>query len=123
MQHVAILGASNKPARYSHKAQLRLTENGHTIYPVSNHEIEILGVKCFASLRDIKQKIDTVTVYLNPENLLAVADDLLVLMPRRVIFNPGSESLSVMTRLDEAGIAVQTACTLVLLATDQFDQD
>ena len=123
MEHVAILGASNNPSRYSYKAQRKLKEHGHTIYPVSLHDDKIQGVTSYSSLRDIDQTIDTVTVYINPAHLELVVDDILVLHPRRVIFNPGSESETEIKRLEAAGINVEAACTLVLLATNQFEED
>ncbi len=123
MEHVAILGASNKSTRYAHRAQIQLNELGYPIFPVSTNEDEILGEKCFRSLREIDDDIDTVTIYLNPKNLTNVVDDLIAAKPRRAIFNPGSESLSIMRELEKAGINVQSACTLVLLSTGQFDQD
>lgn len=123
MEHVAILGASSKQSRYAYRAQQQLAAMGYTVSPVSNHEEEVLGESCFRSLCDIESQIDTVTIYLNPLNLAHVVGDLLASKPRRAIFNPGSESLSIMRDLEAAGIEVQSACTLVLLSTGQFDQD
>ena len=121
MEKVAILGASNNPSRYSYKAQVQLQKLGHFVYPVSLHNDKILGVTSYRSLQDIDHKIDTVTVYINPDHLRHTIDDILALQPRRVIFNPGSESTEEMDQLEKAGITVQTACTLVLLSTNQFE--
>ena len=120
MEHVAILGASNNPSRYSYKSQIQLRKHGHTVYPVSLHDEEILGIKSYHSLREINKEIDSITVYINSQHVHQVIDDILGSQPRRVIFNPGSESREEMGLLQEAGITVETACTLVLLATDQF---
>jgi len=123
MEHVVILGASNNSSRYSYKAQVKLVEQGHTVYPVSIKDDSILGIPSHRSLEDIEHTIDTVTVYINPAHLHQVIEDILNLDPKRVIFNPGSESMEEMTQLEKAGITVQTACTLVLLATDQFEEN
>ncbi len=121
MEKVAILGASNNPSRYSYKAQIQLAKHEHIVYPVSLHNDKILNTKSYRSLKDIDHKIDTVTVYINPVHLRHTIDDILALHPRRVIFNPGSESTEEMGQLKKAGITVQTACTLVLLSTNQFE--
>ncbi len=121
MEHVAILGASNNLSRYSYKAQNKLVENGHVVYPISLKENEVLGVKSFSSLKDIDQEIDTITVYINPAHFDKVVDDIIALKPRRAIFNPGSESPEGMELLEKAGISTEAACTLVLLATNQFE--
>ena len=69
MSNVAILGASEKEERYSHKAQKMLVEEGHTVFPVSPHGKEILGVPGFRNLTEINATIDTITVYINPSRL------------------------------------------------------
>ena len=121
MEHVAILGASNNPSRYSYKAQNKLVENGHIVYPISLKEERILGVKCYSSLQEIDHVIDTITIYINPLHFHKVVDEIITLKPRRAIFNPGSESPDEMKRLEKAGISTEAACTLVLLATNQFE--
>lgn len=123
MEHVAILGASNNESRYSYKAQVKLIEQGHTVYPISIKDDTILGIPAYRSIKDIDHAIDTVTVYINPNHLHQAVSDILTLDPKRVIFNPGSESSEEMVRLGKAGITIQEACTLVLLATDQFEEN
>ncbi len=120
MTTVAILGASSKPDRYSHKAQQMLGEYGHTAIPVSQREAAVLGTPAVQHLSEIREPVDTVTVYINPGHLQAVADELERLQPRRVIFNPGSEAPEIMQRLQARGVEVEAACTLVLLRTGQF---
>lgn len=121
MTNIAILGASSTPSRYSYKAQQQLQESGYRVFLVSNHHQEILGKTCYRSLVEIAEKIDTVTAYVNPHIVEQLVDDIIAIKPRRVIFNPGSESAPATKSLKDAGVEVQMACTLVLLATDQFD--
>jgi hypothetical protein len=121
MANVAILGASSNPERYSNKAQVQLTKHGHTVFPVSRKEAAILGVNTFASLSDIKEPIDTVTLYINPARLAGEMDKILALKPRRVIFNPGTESPELEKILSINGIHTVEACTLVLLSIGQFE--
>ena len=64
--NVAILGASEKRERYSYKAQQLLVEEGHMVFPVSSSGKDILGVQGYPFLTDIKDSIDTITVYVNP---------------------------------------------------------
>ena len=122
--NVAIIGASEKPDRYSHRAQRMLMDHGHTTFPVSPNAKEILDRPGYASLLDIPEEegpIDTLTVYVNPQRFEPLIDEVRELSPRRVIFNPGTESGDAAEALREAGIHVVEACTLVLLRTDQFD--
>jgi len=66
------------------------------------------------------QNIDTVTLYLNPKNQKEYYQQIVDLNPRRVIFNPGTENPEFYEILENAGIEVEVACTLVLLATGQY---
>ena len=62
-QTVAILGASPDPERYAFKAQRLLKEHGHRVIPVNAKEAVIDGDATVAELRDIKDAVDTLTLY------------------------------------------------------------
>ena len=114
---VAILGASLKPDRHSHRAQKLLMEKGHEVIPVSPRGDDILGI---TGAKEVPPGVDTVTLYLSPKRFLPILDQLISASPRRVIFNPGTESTEAVQRLTEAGIETEDACTLVLLTTGNF---
>lgn len=120
---VLILGASDKPARYGNMAFRRLSDAGFNAIPVNPRINEIDGVPVYPSLGTVdlhNKTVDTLTVYLSPEKSATLGDEILRLAPRRVIFNPGAENLSLARTLREAGIPVLEACTLVLLSSDRF---
>jgi predicted CoA-binding protein len=117
---VVILGASTNPARYSHKAQLALLENGHTPVPVNPRYDQIDGIPCLPDVKSINSNIDTITIYVRAEILKPMIGDIIHVKPGRVIFNPGSESVEASTMFETAGITVLNACTLVLLNTSSF---
>ncbi len=119
-RRVAVVGASENPARYSNRAMRMLEANGFTPVPVSKSGKAMLGFPGYVSLAAIPDPVDTVTVYLGPERQEPVIHDILVIKPRRVIFNPGAESPSAAACLEQHGIATLEACTLVLLGTGQF---
>ena len=122
--NVVIIGASANPDRYSNRAQKKLTEAGYETIPVSLSGADILGRKGYRSVTDIPENmhpVHTVTVYLNPTRFADIADDVIALSPERVILNPGTESEEISERMQNAGIHVVEACTLVLLSLGQFD--
>lgn len=118
--NVAILGASNKPERYSHQAVLLLAEKGHTVFPVNPALSEIDGHPVYKTLADIPEPMDTLTLYVSPALSTGMTDAIQAAQPRRVIFNPGTENPAVEEPLAAAGIEVVRACTLVMLRTGQF---
>jgi len=119
-ERVVIIGASDNPERYSHKAQLLLRQHGHEVVPVHPKLSEIEGVPVIADLSMITGLVDTVTLYVGPAISLTLKYKLIALKPRRVIFNPGTENAPLQAALTSAGIACEEACTLVLLHTGQF---
>lgn len=118
--NVAILGASNKPERYSHQAVVLLAQKGHAVYPVHPALAEIDGHRVFKRLADIPAPLHTVTMYVSPALSTGLAGELIAANPVRVIFNPGTENPELEEKLSAAGIEVVRACTLVLLRTGRF---
>ena len=118
--NVAVIGASNKPGRYSYQAVKLLAEKSHAVFPIHPAISEIDGIPVFKRLVDVPAPIHTITVYLAPERSAALADEILSARSKRVIFNPGTENPALAQRLQEAGVEAINACTLVLLKIGQF---
>ena len=117
---VAVIGASNKPHRYSYQAVVLLKEKGHEVYPVHQRIKDIEGIQVYPSINDIKDFIDTVTLYVNAEVSNTLGKDIIAKNPRRIIFNPGAENPELESKAREKGIIIINACTLVMLKTGQF---
>ncbi len=114
-----VLGASEKPDRYSNMAIIKLLNHNHEVVAVGNKEGMVKNVpivKAPVSTSDI----DTVTLYLNPQNQQPYYDYILSLQPRRIIFNPGTENTELERMAMKKGIDTIEACTLVLLSTGQY---
>jgi predicted CoA-binding protein len=120
LQTVAVLGASNKPERYSNQAVLLLKGHGHSVIPVHPALTGIDESPVSPSLANITQPVDTLTIYLNPTLSAELTEDILDLAPGRVIFNPGTESPALAAAHDAQKIPHKNACTLVLLRSNQF---
>jgi len=119
MQKTLVIGASTNPRRYSNTAIHRLVDNNieTTAFGIRGGTVSEVQIK--HNLDDF-QNIDTVTLYLNPKNQQEYYQQIVDLQPRRVIFNPGTENPEFYKILENAGIQVEVACTLVLLATGQY---
>ena len=114
-----VLGASLKEVRYSNIAIHRLIAKGHEIKAFGLRQGEINGITIDTELINY-QDIDTVTLYLNPKRQEAYYNYIIGLKPKRVIFNPGTENAEFYSLLKENNIDFEVACTLVLLATNQY---
>lgn len=119
MKKTIVIGASDNPERYSYKATIALQKHNHEVIPVGIrkgkiNEIEIITEKNFFS------DIDTVTLYVGPQNQAAWEDYIFSLKPKRVIFNPGTENPDFESRLSQKGIEPIEACTLVMLSIGNY---
>lgn len=122
MAKVLIVGASNRPERYSYKALTMLKDHGHDLFLQSPKYTNIEGQLVQKELSEIQTSVDVLTLYVNPQISDKMKDDILRLRPKLVIFNPGTENASLMEALESQNIKILEACTLVLLSTGQFDQ-
>ena len=120
MKTVAIIGASDKPERYSNMAMHVLKDHGYDVVLVNPFKSQIEGQKCIKSVDEYDGKIDTVTLYVNPVRFHDHIEDVIKAGPKRVIMNPGTEDAQHEKALNDSGIKVQKACTLVLLSQNQF---
>jgi len=116
-----IIGATTNPSRYAYFAADRLTSAGHEIVPVGIKKGAVFGEE----ILDIRQSpkveaVDTVTMYLGPQNQPEYYDYIISLNPKRIIFNPGTENPELVKKAQSAGIDTEYACTLVMLGSGVY---
>ena len=114
-----VLGASQNEERYSNLAVKKLVAHNHPVIAIGNKEGKINDIKIIKDNPSLKD-VDTVTLYLNPENQKPYYDYILSLNPKRIIFNPGTENDELENLAAAKGIKTMEACTLVLLSTNQY---
>jgi predicted CoA-binding protein len=119
MKKTLVLGASDNPARYSYRAVHQLKSHGHEVVPVGIRKGEVAGLPIHTD-RPLAPDVDTVTLYVGPQNQPAWYDYILDLKPKRILFNPGTENPELERLAHQRGIETEEACTLVLLSIGQY---
>ena len=114
-----VIGASTNPDRYSYMAIKLLLVNNYKVHAIGMREGMIQGIPISRPFPEI-QSIHTITLYLSKKNQPLYYDYILSQTPKRVIFNPGSENEELEQLLEQKGVEVLHACTLVMLKTEQF---
>lgn len=114
-----VIGASPNPERYSYKATISLQNHQHTVYPVGLRKGIINGLEIITD-KPALENIDTVTLYVGPDNQPYWYEYILSLKPKRIIFNPGTENPELEKMAADKGIETTEACTLVLLSIKQY---
>lgn len=117
--NTVVLGASTNPSRYAHKAGLLLQEMNLPVFLVGIREGKI-GDKAILTGQPAIADVHTVTLYIGEDKQAPLVDYIISLKPKRVIFNPGTENFTAIRQLKAVGIAIEIACTLVLLRTGQY---
>ena len=95
---IAIVGASSNPDRDSYKVMKFLIDYEYQIFPVNPNETNILGIKCYPTLKSIKEKIDMVDVFRAEEfvfdiTMEAIEIDAKILWTQEGIINEKAASL------------------------------
>lgn len=119
MKKTIVLGATPNPNRYAYRATSRLQEKGHEVIPVGNKKGEIEGIKIENGTPQY-EGVDTITLYLNPDNQKPYYDYIFSLKPKRIIFNPGTENFELIRMAKEKGIETEIGCTLVMLSINNY---
>ncbi len=114
-----VLGATSKPEKYAFRAITNLVDKGHSVLAIGQTAGEVAGIKIQTKAIPLKN-IDTVTLYLNPARQREYYNYIIASQPKRVIFNPGTENPEFYQLLTLNNISYEIACTLVLLATNQY---
>ncbi len=114
-----VIGASPNTERYSYKATISLQNHQHTVYPVGLRKGTINGLEIITD-KPALENIDTVSLYVGPDNQPYWYEYILSLKPKRIIFNPGTENPEFEKMAADKGIETTEACTLVLLSIKQY---
>lgn len=114
-----VIGASTNPERYAYQAIVNLQKKNIPMEAIGLKKGEVNGVQIHNSQLDF-EGIDTITLYVGPKNQHHYEDYIISLKPNRVIFNPGTYNEAFMQKLQDNDIETEAACTLVLLATEQY---
>jgi uncharacterized protein len=114
-----VLGASDNTERYSNMAIKKLVAYNHPVIAVGRKKALVGNVQIEEELIST-EKIDTITLYLSPKNQLPYYNLILNSNPNRIIFNPGTENEELAQLATSKGIDAIDACTLVMLATNQY---
>ncbi|HEV2008891.1 MAG TPA: CoA-binding protein [Burkholderiales bacterium] len=76
---IAVVGLSANWYRPSYFAAKYMLEHGYRIIPVNPQYQEVLGQKCYASLREIPEKVDIVDCFQKTERILPLAEDAIAI--------------------------------------------
>lgn len=111
---LAVVGLSADWFRPSYFAAKYMQEHGYRIIPVNPKYPEILGEKCYKSLRDIPEKVDLVDVFRKPQDVLPIAEDAIAIGAKVLWQQLGVKNEAAAARAREAGLdSVMDRCVKI----------
>ena len=103
---IAVVGLSANWYRPSYFAAKYMQEHGYRIIPVNPAYQEVLGEKCYPSLRDIPEKIDMVDCFRKSEEIPAIAEDAVAIGAKTLWMQLGVINEAAALRAQQAGLDV-----------------
>ena len=103
---IAVVGLSAQWHRPSFFAAKYLQDHGYRIVPVNPMYDEVLGEKCYKSLRDIPDPVDMVDCFRKSAEIPAIAEDAIAMGARVLWMQLGVENAQARARAEAAGLEV-----------------
>lgn len=119
MKRTVVIGASDNESRYSNMATKRLLKYGHEVFPIGIRKGKIDTLDIITD-RPVIENVNTVTLYIGPQNQDSWIAYVLSLNPKRIIFNPGTENSEFEQLANAKGVETVQGCTLVMLGADTY---
>lgn len=103
---IAMVGLSPKEDRPSNIVARYLMAHGYTVIPVNPGQHEILGQRCYASLKEIPLKVDMVDVFRNAADVPPIAADAVAIGARSLWLQLGVVNQEAAEAAAAAGLDV-----------------
>ena len=103
----AVVGCSPDPGRDSHQIAALLEREGFQVFPINPKvDGELLGERCYASLRDLPEPVDVVDIFRRPDQAGAHVDEAIAIGARGVWMLLGVIDEAAAERARAAGLRV-----------------
>jgi uncharacterized protein len=103
---IAVVGLSAQWHRPSYFAAKYMQEHGYRVIPVNPGYPEILGEKCYKSLREVPEKVDIVDCFRRSAEIPAIADDAIAIGALVLWMQLGVENGDARRKAEAAGLEV-----------------
>jgi hypothetical protein len=111
---VAVVGATDNPAKYGSVIYRDLKRKGFAVYPVNLHRDQVDGDKAYPTLADLPEPPTIVNVVVPPDQTLHVLGEALELGLTNIWLQPGAEDPAALRYLQEHDFAyLANACIMV----------
>jgi len=111
---IAVVGLSADWFRPSYFAAKYMLEHGYRVIPVNPKYPEILGQRCYKSLRDVPEKIDIVDIFRKTQDVMPIAEEAIAVGAKVLWQQLGVKNEQAAARARAAGLdAVMDRCVKI----------
>jgi len=111
---IAVVGLSADWFRPSYFAAKYMLEHGYRVIPVNPKYPEILGQRCYKSLREVPEKIDIVDIFRKTQDVMPIAEEAIAVGARVLWQQLGVKNEEAAARARAAGLeAVMDRCVKI----------
>ena len=111
---IAVVGLSAEWHRPSYFAAKYMQEHGYRVIPVNPKYREILGEKCYPSLREIPDRVDLVDVFRKTQDVMPIAEQAIAIRARVFWQQLGVKNAAAAEKARAAGLdAVMDHCVKI----------
>ncbi len=111
---IAVVGLSGDWYRPSYFAAKYMQEHGYRVIPVNPKYGEILGQKCYKSLREVAEKIDIVDVFRKTQDVMPFAEEAIAIGAKVLWQQLGVKNEAAAAKARAAGLdAVVDRCVKI----------
>jgi predicted CoA-binding protein len=103
---IAMVGLSANWYRPSYFAAKYMLDHGYRVIPVNPAYKDVLGQKCYATLRDIPEKVDIVDCFRKSEEILPLAEDAIAIGAKALWMQIGVINEAAAEKARKAGLDV-----------------
>jgi len=123
LKTVAVVGLSPKPERPSYRVASYLKSHGYRIIPVNPGQQEILGEKCYRSLKEIPGAVEVVDVFRRSEEVPPIVDEAIAIKAKALWLQDGVIHEESARKAEEAGLLVVMDDCMLRQHQAQSDSD
>ncbi|MEX2142244.1 MAG: CoA-binding protein [Pirellulales bacterium] len=113
MKTCAIVGDVFNPAKWANKSLRAHQMAGFRVFPVHPAGGELNGSPVYASLTDIPERLDRISVYLRPSLVMEALDAIAEKGCDELWLNPGTYTPEVVERAESLGLHAIRGCSII----------
>ncbi|MFZ5351433.1 MAG: CoA-binding protein [Bacillota bacterium] len=116
MKNWAVVGATQNTSKFGYRVYKKLKNHNYGVFPVNPQYQDIEGTRCYSHLRDIEERIEAVSMVINPVKGLEMLQEAENKDIKIIWCQPGAESEEIIDFAKSKGIdIIYNECLLVEL--------